>query len=248
MGLITSRTVFPAPSKLSKGILVTPTTDGNMLFGPTAHVAESREDTATTPEGLAEIMKKTANLFPGINFKGMITQYAGIRAKDSSDDFIIGASKKTKGFINAAGIQSPGLTAAPAIADRLAAILKEEGLALQRSKNFYPTRKAALRVAELSPQEIAAAIDKDPAYGHIVCRCESVSEGEVVDAIKEGATTTDGIKFRRRAGSGRCQGGFCGPRVVEILSRELDTPMETVTKNGGGSKILVGRVNKGWRG
>ncbi|MBE9536842.1 MAG: NAD(P)/FAD-dependent oxidoreductase [Proteobacteria bacterium] len=246
MGLTTSRIVFPAPSKLSKGILVTPTTDGNILFGPTAHVAESKEDTATTQEGLAEIMEKAPRLFPDINFRGMITQYAGLRAKDKSDDFIIAASKKIKGFINAAGIQSPGLTAAPAIADRLLEIVKEEGLSLKKGETFYPARKGALRIIELSPHEIAAAIKKDPAYGHIVCRCESVSEGEVIDAINEGATTTDGVKFRRRAGSGRCQGGFCGPRVVDILSRELDMPMEAVTKNGGESKILLGRMNKGW--
>jgi len=247
IGLISSRTIFPAPSKISKGILVTPTTDGNMLFGPTAHPVLSRDDTATTPEGLAEIMEKTANLFPGINFRGMITQYAGIRAKDKSDDFIIGASKNAKGFINAAGIQSPGLTAAPAIAGRLLGVLKEEGLSLKKGKTFYPAGKSALRIAELSPQEIAAAIEKDPCYGHIVCRCESVSEGEVVDAVREGATTTDGIKFRRRAGSGRCQGGFCGPRVMEIISRELNVPMESVTKNGGSSKVLAGRMNKGWK-
>jgi len=246
MGRITSRILFPAPSRLSKGILIAPTTDGNTIFGPTARPVKSREDTATTSEGASEIRERAVKLIPGIDFKGMITAYAGLRAKDKSDDFVIGASSVTAGFINAAGIQSPGLTAAPAIAETVVNVLKEEGLPLQRQKGFYGTLKQGVKISEMSIEAIERSIALDPAYGHIICRCETVSEGEVVDAIRGGATTTDAVKFRKRAGSGRCQSGFCGPKVVEILAHELNIPMDEVTKRGKGSNVLAGRIDKNW--
>lgn len=247
MGKLAARILFPAPSKKSKGVLIAPTTDGNTLFGPTARTAKSRDDTGTTSEGMSEIIEKTGKLIPDIDFKGMITSYAGLRAKDKSDDFVIGASSEVNGFINAAGIQSPGLTAAPAIAETVLNALKEEGLTVRRQKKFYGGLAPKIKVAEMGLEDMDRLIASDPAYGRIVCRCETVSEGEIIDAVREGATTTDAVKFRKRAGSGRCQSGFCGPKVVEIIAREQKISMDKVTKRGMGSNILSGKLIKKWK-
>jgi glycerol-3-phosphate dehydrogenase len=171
-----------------------------------------------------------------------ITNFAGLRPEPDTGDFIIRSYQDIKGFINVAGIKSPGLTAAPAIAELVIQILKYEGLELKPKKEFDPIREKPIRFTDLSSEEKDALIAKDPRYGHIVCRCEQVTEGEIVDATKRGARTMDGIKYRTRCGMGRCQGGFCGPRVAAILATELSIPLEQVTKDGGGSNLVVGKM------
>ena len=174
----------------------------------------------------------------------VITSFTGLRAVSPTGDFVIQASKVAKRFINVLGIESPGLTAAPAIAEYAVEILKSEGLNLNSKKSFNPIRPRVLRFNSMNAQQVKEAILKDPLYGNVVCRCETVTEGEVVDCIKRpaGASTVDGVKRRVRAGMGRCSGGFCAPKIIEILSRELGIPIENVTKSGEGSNYLVGKT------
>ena len=233
--------LFPVPTEVSKGIVVTHTVDGNLLIGPNANNIPDKTDLATTKNGLDEVFEGALKLVPKLSLRrGMtITNYAGLRAESNIDDFIIKAYDEPRGFINIAGIKSPGLTSAPAIAEMVTTILKEAGLKLQKKENFNPTRKAIDRsIHELSIPNAEKLIAQDSKYGHVVCRCEHVTEGEVIAAIKRGATTLDGIKYRTRAGMGRCQGGFCMPHIIRIISQELDLPIRDVTKRGGNSKIL----------
>ncbi len=238
-----SHTIFRTPSKLGKGILVTPTVDGNLLTGPTSHDMTDKEDTSTTAEGLARVMKEAnENIAGGIPYGSSITSFTGLRAVGSTGDFIINMGAPH--FVNVAGIESPGLSSAPAIAKHVCKLLAENGLTLEEKSDFDPIRppKHAFREASLAQKQ--EYIKKDPAYGRIICRCETVSEGEILDAIRSNppARDVDGVKRRTRSGMGRCQGGFCGTYVMELLAREQNIPYEAVTKSGGGSVMVYGRT------
>lgn len=236
--------LFQCPSPMGKGILVTPTAHGNVLMGPTALDLDfdSKLDVDTTIEGLNEVKSSVNRVIPQLTTRNVITSFAGLRAhrEGNDSDFIIEPSKANDRFINVAGIESPGLTAAPAIARYVGKMFREMAPQYQKKENFESKRPAPIRMAELSPEERAEIIKKDSRYGRIICRCEGITEGEIIDAIKApcGARDVDAVKRRTRSGMGRCQGGFCGSKVVEILARELDLPINKVTKHGNGSKIL----------
>ena len=232
--------VFQTPSKLGKGVLVSPTVDGNMFAGPTAVNQTDKMDTSVSQEGIDQLCRLSAKSVPSINLRSVITSFAGVRAQPSTGDFIIGISDVCGKLIQAAGICSPGLTSAPAIAEEVAELLAKAGLTLTEKTDFNPIRKAIPEFRHLSNAERAELIKQDSRFGRIICRCETITEGEIVEAIKRGARSLDGVKRRTRAGMGRCQGGFCGPRVMEILSRELGIPMTELTKFGGNSRLLTG--------
>lgn len=234
------RLIFPLPTATSKGILVIPTFDGTLMVGPTAHMTEDREDITTTAAGSDEVFDSVRQIVPGISERDCIAEFAGLRAAVEGEDFIIGPTA-AKGFINVAGIQSPGLTAAPAIAEMVAGILADEGLRLDLRDDFQDGIPLPVRFAALPSEEQVRLADEDPRYARIVCRCEHVSERETVDSIHRGAHTLDGIKFRTRAGMGRCQGGFCTWRCMELLARERGVPVTEITKRGGGSWIVRAR-------
>lgn len=240
-----SCTIFRTPSKMGKGILVTPTVHGNLLLGPTAFDMEDKEDKDTTAEGFANILGNTHETVSGVALNKTITSFCGLRSVGSTGDFIINSPKK--GFINTAGIESPGLTSAPAIAEYIADMLKDEGLEMEINPEFNPIRKSYHAFAEASQEEKNAVIKENPAYGKIVCRCEGVTEGEIVDAIRRNPKPRDldGVKRRTRAQMGRCQGGFCGPYITELLAKELNIPYESVTKFGGESIINIGKTKGG---
>jgi glycerol-3-phosphate dehydrogenase len=241
-GLVKS-IIFPAPSIHGKGVLIAPTVDGNIIVGPNAEdlPEEFRESRETTNEGLAEVRDMAKLLIKEIPFDKTITVFSGLRAEADKGDFIIEESS-IDGFINVAGIKSPGLSAAPAIAQDVTQLALNFLEDVQKNPDFSPFRRPRPKLEKMSPQERADLIHLDPRFGNIVCRCEMISEGEIVDAIhrKAGATTVNGIKRRVRPGAGRCQGGFCGPRVMEILARELGTHMEQVIMEEKGSLILMG--------
>jgi glycerol-3-phosphate dehydrogenase len=222
----------------TKGGGILETVDGNMLWGPTAVEVLNKEDTSVTAEEI-DILDKYHSLIPGFP-KDVITYFAGVRAPTYTEDFVIKPGK-IKNFVHAGGIQSPGLTAAPKIAEMVVKILHEQGLLLKENKSFEPDRMSSPVFRELPAKEKQELIDENPLYGNVVCRCEQVTEAEVVNAIHSilPAVTMDAVKRRTRAGMGRCQGGFCGPRVAEILARELDIPLEEVTKKGNGSDIIT---------
>ncbi len=245
LGGLVHRVLFPAPTPISKGIVVTPTVDGNALIGPNAQDVEDKEDMTTTSSGLAEVFAGASQLVPLLAEKGhmVITNFCGLRPEPNTQDFIIEAYKEVRGFVNVAGMKSPGLTAAPSVAQKVVTLLRESGLELREKKTFNPYRRPIDRsVRELNLSKAEGLIDQDARYGHVVCRCEHVTEGEILEAIRRGASTLDGIKFRTRAGMGRCQGGFCTPHVIKILARELEIPAERVTKRGGKSRLLLHRV------
>ena len=229
-------TIFQMPTALGKGVLVTPTAHGNILVGPDSVDIDDKERTATDADALEYVMKSARKSAPGVNFRKIITSFSGLRAHPEGGDFII--DMPLPGFVNAAGIESPGLTSSPAIGE-MAGEMIADYLKAKRKSRIIETRKPIVKTAELSPSERKKVIASNPLYGNIVCRCEEISEGEIVEAIKRGATTLDGVKRRVRAGMGRCQGGFCTPRVMEILSRELGVPMEAIRKNDEGSEVLV---------
>ncbi|HHY41768.1 MAG TPA: NAD(P)/FAD-dependent oxidoreductase [Thermoanaerobacterales bacterium] len=245
-GNLVKKAIFPTPTKISKGILVCPTVDGNVFIGPNSNNIEDKYDTSVGNPGIEEIIAGGRKLVPNLPLKNVITSFAGLRAVSNTNDFIIEASKKVKGFINVGGIQSPGLTSAPAIALMVKDILQEEGLSLKEKSNFIPHRPKKVRFRELDNEERSRLIKENPAYGHVICRCETVTEAEIVDAIRRpvGARSIDAVKRRTRAGMGRCQGGFCSPRVLEILQRELGIDPLEVTKKGPGSNVLVGRIKE----
>ncbi|MGL4308605.1 MAG: NAD(P)/FAD-dependent oxidoreductase [Cetobacterium sp.] len=237
-------TVFQCPSKLGKGILVTPTVHGNLLVGPDAQDMESKYDVSTTGEKLEYIKFKGSHSIRDINFRENIRTFGGIRAESDRGDFIIEESS-VKGFFDIGGIKSPGLSAAPAITLEAMKLLKNSNIELIEKENFIKPRKHKLFM-NLSSEEKENKIKEDNRYGRIICRCEMITEGEIVDAIHRPvmATTVDGIKRRCRPGSGRCQGGFCGPRVQEILARELKEKMENILLDKKGSYILTGELKK----
>lgn len=229
--------IFPCPSPVSKGILVIPTFDGTIMVGPTADPVEDKEDLSTSTAGAAAIFRSVRTLVPGISERDCIAEFAGLRAPAEGEDFIIGPTAK-RGFINVAGIQSPGLTAAPAMAVRVEEILADAGLVLEPNPDYEPALPKPIHFAQLSTAEQIALARENPAFARLVCRCELVTEAEVTAAVRDGARTLDGLKFRTRAGMGRCQGGFCTARCMAILGRELAVPLTAVTKKGGDSWII----------
>jgi len=241
VGDLVSHTIFQLPSKMGKGVLVTPTVHGNLLMGPTAVDIEDKDGVSTTAEGLANVQKMAELSVNTIPRRQVITSFAGLRAHDDRGDFIIGEAAGAKGFIDVAGIESPGLSSAPAIGlyvrDIVAGMTE-----LTEKEDFIETRKGIVSFQSLSKEEQKKLIAENPAYGKIVCRCETVTEGEVMDAIHRplGATTLDGVKRRTRAGMGRCQAGFCTPRTMEILARECGSDMAQIRKNGMDSGLIVG--------
>ncbi len=236
-----SRTIFALPGKFGKGVLVTPTVHGNLLVGPTAIDIEDKESTATTREGLDELIGKAGMNVKNLPMRQVITSFAGLRAHEDGHEFIIGEVEGAEGFIDCAGIESPGLTSAPAIGKMVAQICRDK-MDLKPDPNFQGKRKGILDPSTLSMEERNALIKENPAYGNIICRCEMVTEGEILDAIHRplGARSLDGVKRRTRAGMGRCQAGFCSPRTMEILARECKLSMFEITKSGGSSKLVVG--------
>lgn len=243
-GTLVSHTIFQCPSKMGKGVLVSPTVDGNLIVGPSATDIDDGDDVATTAEGLSSIFNASIKSVPAVNLRNAITSFSGNRAHPTTDDFIIGPSEKDSHFINVAGIESPGLSSAPAIAEEVEGIVKDILGELTVKADFDPVRPEPVRFRNMTNEERAELVKKNSAYGRIVCRCETITEGEIIDAIKApaGARDVDGVKRRTRAGMGRCQGGFCGSKVVEILARELNTEMNEITKFGGESKIMFGKT------
>ena len=242
VGYLADHTLFQQPTKMGKGILVTPTTHGNILVGPTATDRQDKDDVNTTIEELGEAFTKALNSVPELSKRTIITQFSGLRAHISENDFVVEESE-VECFYNCIGIESPGLSAAPAIAVDVASWVAEKlGLALD--PDFVATRKAIPQFSHLSNIDRQKLIEQNPMYGSIVCRCEVVTEGEIVESIrrKPGAVDLDGVKRRTRAGMGRCQAGFCTPRIMEIIARELNIPLEDVTKRGGESRVVFGRT------
>lgn len=233
------QTVFQLPGKYGKGVLVSPTVHGNTIVGPTAIDVSDKDSTATTQAGLDEVRAKAGIAVKNLPLKQTITSFAGLRAHEARHEFFIG--EIAPGFVDCAAIESPGLSSSPAIGV-MAAQIVEDILHLDKNPDFDPHRKGILNPQELPFAERAALVQENPSYGTVVCRCETVTEGEIIDAIHRipGARSLDGVKRRVRAGMGRCQGGFCAPRVMEILARELRIPMDAITKSGGKSKLIVG--------
>lgn len=232
-GNLVERTIFQIPTPKGKGVLVTPTVHGNLLIGPTAADITDKEGTETTSDGLEEVMKKCTKSVKNIPKRQIITSFAGLRAHEDDGDFIIQEVKDAKGFIDVAGIESPGLSSVPAIGVYVRDIMA--GLTeLREKKEFCEHRKIITRISELSREEQNGLIQENPAYGQIVCRCEGVTMGEILDAIHRplGATTLDGIKRRTRAGMGRCQAGFCTPKNMELLVEELHLELKDIRKTG----------------
>lgn len=238
-----SRTIFALPGKMGKGVLVSPTAHGNLIVGPTSTDIDDKEGVNTTREGLDTVIGKSSMNVKNIPMRQVITSFSGLRAHEDNHEFIIKELEDAKGFIDCAGIESPGLTSSPAIGKMVADILKEK-LNLEENPNFIGTRKGILDPNTLSLEERNQLIKEQPAYGNIICRCEMITEGEIIDAIRRplGAKSLDGVKRRTRAGMGRCQAGFCSPKTMEILERELSLSMFDITKAGGESNMVLGLV------
>jgi len=233
-----NRLIFPLPAQNSKGILVIKTADGNPMVGPTAIDIEDKTDMDTSDEGLNEVFSSVKKMVPSIDKSDIIAYFAGLRPV-AGKDFIIRYEKTVPGFINVAGIQSPGLTAAPAIAVMVSEILRDAGLRMNKKPVFHRHRKKTIHLFSVPLEKTRKLIRKNKEYGDIVCRCELVSVKEIRDAIKRGATTLDGIKFRTRAQAGRCHGSFCTARIMKILSAETNKKITEITKRGKGSELVV---------
>lgn len=241
-GNLVRHVIFQCPTKVGKGVLVSPTVHGNLIVGPDAVDAKA-DDLATTAAGLEFVRETALKSVPSVNFRTSIRNFCGLRAVTDWDDFIIEEATDVKGFFDVAGIKSPGLTSAPAIAVDVVRMLQEKGLSREKKKDFIDTRKV-VRFHTLSHKERAEVIRKNPAYGVIVCRCETVTEGEIVEALHRPIVpcSIDGIKRRCGSGMGRCQGGFCGPKVQEIVARELHLPLEQIPQDRDGMQIVFGRT------
>ena len=242
-----TKVIFQAPTKVGKGILVAPTVHGNVIVGPTADNVDSVEDTTTSSSGIEKVDELSRKSIPNLPLNQSIRVFAGVRASSNKKDFVIYPSKNAKGFINVGGIDSPGLASSPAIAKYVAKLLNEQGLELEENPSFNPKRKAILGFEHMSLEEKKEILKQNSKYSKIICRCESITEGEIIEAIKRpaGARTLDGVKRRVRPGSGRCQGGFCAPRVMEILSRELNIPIEELVKENHGSALVDSKIKGG---
>ena len=243
-GSLVSHTIFQVPSKEGKGILVSPTVDGNLLTGPTAGVVNSPSNTETTAQGLKIVERLAKKSVPSVNFRQVITSFSGVRSSEKNGDFIIKMSDVTKNLLNVAAIDSPGLTCSVAIADYAIEALEKSGLKLTPKANYNPNRPDPHHFRKMTDDEKDAFIKKNPDYGRIICRCEGVSEGEIRAAVTTNpkALDIDSVKRRTRSGMGRCQGGFCMPYVMQIISEETGIPMEEITKKGEGSNQLIGRI------
>lgn len=235
--------VLPIPTKITKGKLMTPTIHGNMLVGPTAEDLPDKVDVSTTKDGLDSIYEDVRKMIPRVNVRDTITQYSGLRPNRNPEGLHVDVYDDLKGYVNLSGVRSTGLTLSVAMGKYVVEKLKEIGCDLVFRDDFKKTRKGIPRFHELSLEQQEALIQEDPLYGTIVCRCETITEGEIVNAIRRplGARTVDAVKRRVRAGMGRCQGGFCGPKVIEILARELQVPVEEINKNLPGSYMVVGK-------
>ena len=241
-GIVTS-IIFPCPSPISKGTLVNPTVDGTIMVGPTATTVDDKEDVATSEAGAQQVFTNARKLVPTISERDIIAEFAGLRPVSDTEDFIVGPTDRP-GFINAAGIQSPGLTGAPALAEMLVDILADEGLELTETASWEPTAPHPVHFAQLDTDQQQALARSDPRYAQLVCRCELITEAEVRDAMARGAHTLDGLKFRTRVGMGRCQGGFCTWGCMSLLAEHLEVPITEVTKRGSGSWIVTERGDR----
>lgn len=243
-GSMVNHVIFQTPTKMGKGVLVTPTVHNNLLIGPTSVYTSDVNDLKTTKVGLETVDNLARKSVPNIRLNKSIRVFSGLRATPDTGDFMIYESEKNKGFIIAGGIESPGLASSPAIGVYVSDLVKNSGIVdLKKKEHFISERKGIKHFSSMTNEERSEVIKENPAYGRIICRCEQVSEAEILQAIHRnaGAKTVDGVKRRVRAGMGRCQGGFCGPRVVEILSRELNIPVEKVLKDSRGSVMVFGR-------
>lgn len=232
---------FSIPVGESKGVLITPTVDKNFVVGPNYEKAHGY-DVSTTKKGLEEIRQKAKKLFPDIPCNSVIASFVGLRAVSDSNDFIIGPSPVNSRFVNVAGIQSPGLTCAFSISERVINILEDLGIKFEKNSKFKALRKGMIKFNKENYEKNRELFKKNNQYGEIICRCEKVTEAEIVEAIRRGANTLDGIKFRTRAGMGRCQGGYCTLKVMKILARELNVAFEEITKRGKESYMVKGRM------
>ena len=238
-----SHVVFPQPTKMGKGILVTPTVHGNVLIGPTAIDTDNKDEAPLTADGISKVIEGAAKNLRNTPVRQVITGFSGLRAHEDGGEFILGETKDCPGFFDCAGIESPGLTACPAIGEYMAGLVAEK-LELRTKVSWNGICHDIRKPFELTSEEREKLIQDYPEYGRIICRCETITEGEIIDSIRRplGARSLDGVKRRTRAGMGRCQGGFCSPRVMEIISRETGIPLDNVTKSGGDSRILNGRT------
>ncbi len=245
-GDVVSHTVFQPPKKDGKGILISPTVHGNLIVGPTADPAENPEDVAVTAQGLEKIVAIATRSSTKVNFRESIRNFTGVRATTAQDDFIIEASPDAPRFVNAAAIKSPGLSAAPAIGIEIRSILEGIGLTCAAKQNAADTRDVTL-FRHMTQEQKEEAIKRDPSYGRVICRCETITEGDILQAMHSPIppVSIDGVKRRCNAGMGRCQGGFCGPRVHEIISRETGLSMEEVCQDRAGSRLLTGETKNG---
>ena len=239
-------TLFQCPTKEGKGILVSPTVHGNLLTGPTACKVETPESRDTTPEGLTQVSTFSLKSVPSVNFRQVITSFTGVRSSEKNGDFILQASEKMPGLIHAGAIDSPGLTCSVAIAKYLVNILAKQGASLVEKKNWDGHREDPHAFSKMTEEEKDACIRENPNFGRIVCRCEEITQGEILLALRQNpkALDMDGVKRRTRSGMGRCQGGFCGPYVMELIAKEQGIPMEEVTKSGGESRMVLGKVGE----
>ena len=237
-----SKVIFPVPSKNSKGVLVIPTAGGTTMIGPTADMVDDKEDLATTGDHLQKILTLTSEMVNGVNPRDIITAFAGLRPAIDGDDFYIAPSEKVKNYIQVAGIQSPGLTASPAIGIYVKDLLKKSGLILVEKGNIIYENPKHPESRHLTDERGEELCSENPAFSHIICRCEEITEAEIIDAVRCGHTTVDGVKFHTRAGMGRCQGGFCSAKILEIISRESGIPICELTKRGGNSRIMSGKL------
>ncbi len=243
-GNVTDHTLFTVPTKLGKGILVSPTVDGNLILGPTAVDFDEKENKRTTKEGIDSVIAHSRAMVKYAPSNMAITSFCGLRAAGSTGDFII--NMPIKGFVNLAGIESPGLTASPAIAEYVAKLLSDAGYDMTEKSGFDPHREATHKFSSLSDEEKNEIIKKDPSYGRVICRCENVTEGEILKALRTNPrpTTLDGVKRRTRAQMGRCQGGFCSPYIMELLAKEMGVSPEKVRKSGASSYVLTGKTKE----
>jgi len=243
-GNVTDHTLFTVPTKLGKGILVSPTVDGNLILGPTAVDFDEKENKRTTKEGIDSVISHSRAMVKYAPANMAITSFCGLRAAGSTGDFII--NMPVKGFVNVAGVESPGLTASPAIAEYVAGILEEGGYEMSEKTDFNPCREATHKFSSLSDEEKNEIIKNDPSYGRVICRCENVTEGEILKALRTNPRpqTLDGVKRRTRAQMGRCQGGFCSPYIMELLAKELGVSIEDVRKSGSSSYVLTGKTKE----
>ena len=235
--------LFQCPTKAGKGVLVTPTVHGNLLVGPGNIIADDRDDVATTTDELEFVKKTAVRSVPDIDFSTVIRSFSGNRAHTEVDDFIIDEVKP--GFIDLAGIKSPGLTAAPAIAEMAVEMLGGSIFKLTEKENFINTRKRTI-FNKLTPDEKSALIEENPSYGHVICRCETVTEGEIMEALNSPIPphTMDGVKRRTGAGMGRCQSGFCGPRVLELLAKHYECDLTEILQDREGTYVLTSKTKE----